>query len=251
MPCAFTTTTTQRRLRSGVTLVEVLVAIGIIGVLISLALPALSRVRSAARASICLANLQSIGRTFELYLQEHDGEYPFAEAGAPLPIEGGAVIFDSSHWSLAHHWPSLMHGTAPWPEHFQAWICPGSPRDPKTPWRYELGGGYAGPSYRYCYGFFARPQVWTPEASADVSLLKPIRRHEPAHPSRKVMLFDGEMAHLPHESTDSGEPRPMLFADSHASLRQMRDATEPIVNPFTEQAIPLHDTPDGVYGRDY
>ena len=66
----------RRRSRLGFTLVELLVVIGIIAVLISILLPALSRAREAAYATQCLSNLRQIGIYFNLYANEQKGFLP-------------------------------------------------------------------------------------------------------------------------------------------------------------------------------
>ena len=58
------------------TLVELLVVIGIIAVLISLLLPAMSRVRAQASSVKCLSNLRSIGQAAFIYANEHKGFFP-------------------------------------------------------------------------------------------------------------------------------------------------------------------------------
>src|SRR5688500_4065280 len=65
-----------QRKRRGFTLVELLVVIGIIAVLISILLPALSRARESAYTTQCLSNLRQVGLYLNLYANEHKGFLP-------------------------------------------------------------------------------------------------------------------------------------------------------------------------------
>ncbi len=63
--------------RKGFTLIELLVVIAIIALLLSILLPALSKVKERAKQIVCKANLKSVGIAVLLYLDDHDGKtYP-------------------------------------------------------------------------------------------------------------------------------------------------------------------------------
>jgi prepilin-type N-terminal cleavage/methylation domain-containing protein len=108
------------RSRKAFTLVELLVVIGIIALLISILLPALSKARRTAQSAKCLANLHSLGGAMMIYAAENRGAVvgtgattgmamfaPNADANAsgqaPLytngNIPGDGVIYPSDYFA--------------------------------------------------------------------------------------------------------------------------------------------------------
>src|SRR5216684_865699 len=66
----------RRVFLSAFTLVELLIVIGIIGLLAGLLLPALSRAKESGRSTACLSNLHQIGIALQLYVQDNQNTLP-------------------------------------------------------------------------------------------------------------------------------------------------------------------------------
>jgi prepilin-type N-terminal cleavage/methylation domain-containing protein len=66
----------NQNLKRAFTLIEMLVVIGIIAILASLILPALSRGKRQSKVTVCLNNLHQISIAMELFVQDNAGRYP-------------------------------------------------------------------------------------------------------------------------------------------------------------------------------
>lgn len=71
-----TTISHSRRGMVSFTLVELLIVIGIIGLLSALSFPVLSRVRGNAKKTSCLNNLHQVGIAINAYVNSYDGHLP-------------------------------------------------------------------------------------------------------------------------------------------------------------------------------
>jgi prepilin-type N-terminal cleavage/methylation domain-containing protein len=102
------------RTAHGFTLVELLVVIGIIALLISILLPAMSRAREQAKATQCLSNLRELTKAWMLYIDEKKGYVPPAMTGPGQWVDSGdtkQAIMDGCFWPYiknvdVYHCPS-------------------------------------------------------------------------------------------------------------------------------------------------
>lgn len=85
--------------RSAFTLVELLVVIGIIALLISILLPALTSARRAANTVACAANLRSLVQGFQLYAAQNKGYFPGT-------VTSGRPLFNATYGSNTAEFPN-------------------------------------------------------------------------------------------------------------------------------------------------
>ena len=249
--------------RRGFSLIEALVAIGVIGVLIALSAPMLHDARRAVGQAVSLANLAGIGRTFEGYLAQGDGVYPVALEGVTHPVSfNGRLGFGAGdRWPTTWLWPAVIREFAPWEAHIHTWASPGSNKARRAieeEWEHFM------PDYWFSNSFIASPYLWTPAGAEEAPdaphrVLQRVRAAHVAFPSSKVMHHDVTTAYnrragppLPGGLRD--QPTPMLFADGHAAANNPLDAAEAFPNPLNGsgwKAMRLQNTPRGVHGHDF
>jgi len=73
-------------------LIELLVVIGIIGVLASMLMPAVSRAKGRANDTKCISNLRQIGIALSIYADENQGKLPYAERLPTQPVNPTNIL---------------------------------------------------------------------------------------------------------------------------------------------------------------
>ena len=68
-------------LRNNFTLLELLVIVGIFGILISILLPSLRSAREKTRRAICMSNQQQIFRAQLMFSKDENGKFPMGTLG--------------------------------------------------------------------------------------------------------------------------------------------------------------------------
>ena len=142
----------MRTRKNGFTLIELLVVVAIIGVLVSILLPAIAKARESGRFVVCASNLHSIGIGLMFYAEENRGQlpergihgspfYPYESAlvwcswYVPLPGEGGGGAYTNlgqlvkpTGYISSGKVLYCPTGEKGWYKYFDGWPNPGYPR---------------------------------------------------------------------------------------------------------------------------
>lgn len=245
-------------MRRGLTLIEVLVAIGVIGLLIAILTPALSGARTLALEAVSLNNSRQCWSIVEDYANANQDYFPRCRPNVMYGPPGGPGGFGVSNEVAASfltraYWYGVVRDIAPFHE-FRGVLE--SPRRTLP----DDVGFYA--SYWLMPAFTVKGALWTPVASSMspeqlAEFATDIRRSEVAYPASKVGMYDGDASYVRRPPPRiGGLPNmkvAMAFADGHAEARNPQQASEPFPNALLPEqpAIRLHDTASGAQGRDY
>lgn len=147
----------DRNSRHGLTIVEVMVAMGVVGILAALILPAVSHARDAARRTTCRNHLRQIGVAIHAYESAH-GCFPPAGVGAAssylcrlVPYVEKSELVDQANRAMADSldgWDELRMNT---PAVFK---CPADPGGPDDCWSSYAGNSGTGLQQAGFNGFF-------------------------------------------------------------------------------------------------
>ena len=235
----------------GFTLLEMLVSLGIIGVLLAILLPALSGVRGTAQTLQSQSNLRNLYIGMMLYV-EGEQSYPCIIAGELYPDIDG-TSFAHSYWEVENVWHGIIYPYFPHDEALEVFFSPGLDRF----------SARAFPSYAYSHSFVGDPVIWSGRdltGTVDASRIeRPARAASVRFPSAKVILWDRalgfELDPIKMDGTGNiAQATPVGFDDGSVHVRVPAVASMAIANQLhgrTSARVNLHNTPNGVHGRDY
>jgi prepilin-type N-terminal cleavage/methylation domain-containing protein len=89
----------DKSLRSGFTLIELMVAISVIGILVAIVYTNFSQARMQARDNVRINQLEQLRVALELYKDEY-GRYPAAGCGATTGQWAGAALESAATWDV-------------------------------------------------------------------------------------------------------------------------------------------------------
>lgn len=113
-------------LSRGFTLLELMVVIGIIGILASLLLPAIGKAKSLAQRTTCVSNLRQLGLSWSMYSDENEGQLVQSFPGISAPNPYAWVLGNMTNASEASSTTLISRGKLfEFNKDFAIYHCPG------------------------------------------------------------------------------------------------------------------------------
>ncbi|MCA3004738.1 MAG: type II secretion system protein [bacterium] len=198
--------------RSGLTLVELLVTIGVIGLIVALTIVGMRHVGTQSKVPSDLGKMQAIGAGFSLYNQDFQEAFPLFTTigsfstelrGEGLPPQKVSYFEAASTWHIVLARPYFS--APPTSDIF----FPSSNRVADYARRPKRT------TFLYPCAFIARPEFWRPETRmVDTPQLGATRTSEVAFPSAKALIVRGPVPNAPAPVLP--EFTPVLFTDGSA-----------------------------------
>lgn len=266
--------------RSGFSIIELLVIVGVAAVILAITIPALRGVKNGVKQTSCINNARECARAVLAYAGDHDSTFPVIgsrdSAVVPAFENGGVDLYyfeQTIYWTVATHsyLGESTHGfispVRGCPDGLAAFV-----RDQgSNAIRRDQPRGYVmGSDFRMSAPLISDPIIWCDGARVpdDRRVLRPVRDSEVRHASDKAMLIEVFAHHvapdfdLRPQLADPDEMRRVFtiaMCDGSAGAVSRADLTPGIrpririaaANLWIRSATPALTTRDGVEGRDH
>lgn len=261
--------------RRGFSLTELLMVIGIILVVLSLALPSLRAAKQRGTAAACLAQMHQNSVQVTIYAHHNRDAWPYAlESGFIDPFTGQRLRLTSPYVPYSYTWVGDYWHAPMLADYFggdslsMSLYCPGQDLRQRVASSPEARARAWGTGISLSMAMYLAPEALDPEAPRwRAELFRVARTSDVATPLQKAMLYECLPAHDPSVRNARGPifsaPPWALNAiacDGSGALRNHRSSIEGVVFPnldhlsrrrFDGVTETFSFTPHGVRGRDW
>lgn len=243
---------------NGFSIVEVLVVIAILGVVVALALPALSRARTSARSARDLSTVRHLSTLIANYAADYSDCFPYFQTPGnpfgPMVLPPGFSLGPGRSYFTGGsvYWPNVMRDGY-WPPGFAVHLAmegdvTGS----------NLTEGYPADTIRsrflLTHTVFAAPQFWRDDLSpVHHTMLRPVRTSEVLFPSLKGLMLDISLPSTSRGSRNQPWHPHVGRMDGSAGIVRwdQLDHSRVVRRPYGAWPWTILSSRDGVHGRDF
>lgn len=233
----------------GFSLIELMVAIGVIAVLIALSIPVLGHARRTAQFTRSYSNQRQLVAAISQYAQSYADMYPYlGEPGNPEAGLRGVTLGDAPappYFASWAYWPTALAVSG---QEESAGLAMNAELTHRMRDLYNNPGLFTG-YYMMTHAASAAPNFWIPDdLRLEESLFRAIRVSEVRFPASKGLLVDVNEPVFP----DDNDGWSVGLADGSAGFRRRDPVSyDDLLRPYGANPWSVLTTPHGVHGRDY
>lgn len=243
----------SRESRFAFTILEVLVAISVIGVLLSISVPVLRTAKLTALETAVLVHQRNVGLELDRYVNDNSGVFPYygirGTLRAPIDFSPrnenqdgiGTLDPDGAYWGQPHFWWWHLEQRG-----YNGALARQGP-EVSPEWDVETRSFNAVALDTLTYTAFAQPSFFRSDSRQSVKDLAPQRLVSIALPSSKGLLL--RRNHVGGE--DASRPRSFVyFADGHSEMIPLGSMRQGVAVRGVLEPTPVLTTADGFFGSD-
>jgi len=184
--------------RPAFTLIEVIVAIGIVVIVLALTTVGIRHARSTAVAAKCLVNARTCATALFADTNDYEEQFPYFAEHRRLERAFFNGPYNIDYFSQSHHWPLVARQYLSDDRLLAEAICPGQTNvlSDRQASLAEYPDGYVVPSgYATAFGTFSDPAYWTEGPARQTPkppewVFRPVRVSETLFPADKGFLIE-------------------------------------------------------------
>ena len=221
------------------TIIELLVVVAIIGILMSMLMPALNSAKKKAKTVQCLSQMRQIYAASAMYLNDNDGRYPYGSTSDfKLSWDDFLANYDGRGYNYAEYSVLQMTTTDAAKSKHRLYRCPGSkwPDEANVLRSYSMNSGYNYYDYKGIGHYGWSIKVTQINDASDTLLF--VERDQKVHNLLSSQsggmtwytlhyTWHDSIVQNPHGTNSNSQLRNMTYSDGSVKTVDLQDTISP------------------------